>query len=259
MRYMRFVSAMVAGIVITGPLSAQTPASDPSVRLQQVLPAHVAEQVLATIAAARARALPAAALEQRALKFAAKGVAPEAIARSVSAHADRMERAKAALEAARGRRPAGEEVEGAAEVLSNGDFGAHVSQFARSAENDRPLAVAFFVLDALMDAGMPVDEAFARVSEKLEQGVGDADLERMPAHAAERRAAGRANRPANAGRPATGPGARPIGVPPGPPENVPVGPPATVPAGPPAGVPANPGAGARPTPPAGPPSGVPRP
>ena len=56
---------------------AQTPAKDPSARLREVLPADVAQRVLARIADARDHQLPAEALENRALKFAAKGVDPK--------------------------------------------------------------------------------------------------------------------------------------------------------------------------------------
>ena len=59
-----------AGLILVFAFSsaaAQTPAHDPSDRLREILPADVAERVLARIADARARALPAAALENRAL------------------------------------------------------------------------------------------------------------------------------------------------------------------------------------------------
>ena len=61
--------------------NAQIPAKDPSARLREVLPADVAQRVLARIADARAHQLPAEALENRALKFAAKGVDPRSIER----------------------------------------------------------------------------------------------------------------------------------------------------------------------------------
>ncbi|HEU4749321.1 MAG TPA: hypothetical protein VFS56_12530, partial [Gemmatimonadaceae bacterium] len=64
--------------------SAQTVSIDPATRLREVLPPEVAQRVLARIADARAGHLPAEALENRALKFAAKGVAPLDIERSVN-------------------------------------------------------------------------------------------------------------------------------------------------------------------------------
>src|SRR4026207_148256 len=80
-------SVVVAGlgVIAAGTLAAQTtaPAADPAGKLQAVLPADVAARVLAKIAEARARELPAAALENRALKFAARGVGPRGIEGSV--------------------------------------------------------------------------------------------------------------------------------------------------------------------------------
>ena len=82
MNRIRSFTALVLGIALSAQGSiAQTPARDPSARLKEVLPADVAQRVLARIAEARARQLPAEALENRALKFAAKGVDPNSIER----------------------------------------------------------------------------------------------------------------------------------------------------------------------------------
>src|SRR5829696_9602298 len=112
---MRYINgfAMLTMVALLGSANVavtQTPANDPSARLREVLPADVATRVLAVIAKARARDLPAEALENRALKFAAKGVRPDSIEKSVVDHEVRMERAKDALTKARGRRPADDEV-----------------------------------------------------------------------------------------------------------------------------------------------------
>src|SRR6266513_3058517 len=101
--------SLVATVLVAQASIAQTPARDPSARLKEVLPADVAQRVLARIAEARAHQLPAEALENRALKFAAKGVAPRNIERSVNEQAERMENARAALETGRQLIPAGEE------------------------------------------------------------------------------------------------------------------------------------------------------
>jgi hypothetical protein len=104
MRFVRTLAALIAATTLSSSaLAAQTPAHDPSARLKEVLPADVAERVLATIARARARELPAAALEHRALKFAAKGVAPTDIEKSVADQAERMEKAKVADGEGQGR------------------------------------------------------------------------------------------------------------------------------------------------------------
>ena len=97
---------LLATALVVQPSRAQIPAKDPSTRLGEVLPADVAQRVLARIADARARQLPAQALENRALKFAAKGVDPKDIERSVNEQAQRMESARSALSSGRGSTPA---------------------------------------------------------------------------------------------------------------------------------------------------------
>jgi hypothetical protein len=198
---------------------AQTPAKDPSSRLREVLPADVAERVLARIADARARQLPAEALENRALKFAAKGVAPTDIERSVSEQVERMGVARAALLAGRRSEPGADEIEAGAEAIRKGVDGAAVSTVARMAPSGRSLAVPLFVIGSLTDRGVAVSEALQRVMTRLQQRASDADLESLPgdlpAQAAGRERANEGSRGTSrrgvSGRPATaGP---PTGVP----------------------------------------------
>lgn len=244
MRFSRTLAALVVASALTvGTLNAQTPAEDPSARLKQVLPADVAERVLARIAEARARQLPAVALEQRALKFAARGVAPRDIEQSVNDHAARLASAKQAIEAGRAQRAAGEEVEAGAEALRMGVDGATVSALAKSAPSGRSLAVPLYVIGALVDRGLPASDALAQVRQRLAAQASDAELERLPAQAI----AGQAKRPAQTGRELADT-KRPGNAGRGAAGNVP------------AGVPANAGGGARPstpTPPVAPPGGRP--
>jgi hypothetical protein len=180
--------------------SAQTPARDPSARLREVLPADVAERILARIARARSRDLPATALEHRALKFAAKGVRPADIERSVAEHLERMERAKAALEKGRGTRASDDEIEAGAEVMRRGVDGSKVSELARTAPSGRSLAVPLFVIGSLVDRGLPSDSAHARVLARLTERASDADLERMQRDPPPQARGGNTNRPAETGR-----------------------------------------------------------
>ena len=80
------LAALAGGAPLAG---AQPSPTDASARLRAVLPPEVAERVLATIADARSRQLPADALAQRALKFAAKGVPPDRIAGAIDDQARR--------------------------------------------------------------------------------------------------------------------------------------------------------------------------
>jgi hypothetical protein len=235
-------AAALAALCAAAPLIAQTPsaaapaadrskAQDPAERLRAVLPADVAERVLATVAQARARQLPAQALEARALKFAMRGENPAAIERAVTEHSARLARSQTTLSTARGGRPSNDEVEAGAEALRQGVDGAAVSALAKSAPSGRSLAVPLYVLGQLAARGLPSDEALARVRERLAARASDAELEQLSAQAI----AGRANRPADIGRDVAqtrrpgnaGGGAGAAG-------------------GAPAGVPANVGAGARP-------------
>jgi hypothetical protein len=236
---MRHIGLCALGIMMllpaTVPLAAQTPARDPSARLREVLPAAVAERVLATIAAARGRDLPAAALEHRALKFAARGIDPAAIEQSVTEHAERLSSAKRALETARGRRADSDELEAGAEVLRKGLSGADLSELAKAAPSGRSLALPLYALGSLLDRGLPSDDAIRRVHERLAARAADADFQNMAAEP-DPAAAGQAHRPGLTGtdraatrRPATTPAGRGT-------------------AGPPANVPANAGKKARPIP-----------
>jgi hypothetical protein len=223
MRYLKLHTLLGAALLTASVLRAQTPAHDPSERLREVLPADVAAKVLATIADARTHNLPAQALEQRALKFAAKGVDPTLIPKSIEEQKDRMEKAKNALDDARGRKVSDDEIEAGAEALRQGVNGADVSELAKSAPSGRSLAVPLFVIGSLVDRGLPSDDALARVLARLQARASDAELEKIP----EGLGASHGNRPATAGRPAN-PG-RALGSSRG--------------GGPPAGVPANTGKG----------------
>ena len=78
---------IAATLMLASAASAQTP-KDPSARLRQVLPAKVADHVLATIADARSHSLPAKALEQQALRLANKGTKPAEVEKSIDESAE---------------------------------------------------------------------------------------------------------------------------------------------------------------------------
>lgn len=221
-----FALLLLATVLVAHGSSAQTPAKDPSTRLREVLPADVAQRVLARIADARARQLPAEALENRALKFAAKGVDPKDIERSVNEQAQRMDNARSALASGRGSKPAGDEIEAGAEAMRKGVDGASVTLLAKKAPAGRSLAVSLFVIGSLTDRGLSSGQALQRVLDRLTVRASDADLESMPGELPAQAAAGQANRPAATGRD-FGQSHAPTTT----------GRPAT--AGPPAGVPAN--------------------
>jgi hypothetical protein len=201
MNQIRSFAMLILAIALNAQGSiAQTPARDPSARLREVLPADVAQRVLARIAEARARQLPAEALENRALKFAAKGVDPKNIERSVNEQAARMETARAALASGRRSTPAGDEIEAGAEAMRKGVDGASVSLLAKSAPSGRSLAVPLFVIGSLTDRGLSSADALQRVLVRLRARASDTDLESMPGELPPQAVGGQANRPASTGR-----------------------------------------------------------
>lgn len=169
----RFPLAFIASVCVLSatPLAAQSPSAHVPERLRAVLPADVAERVLARIDQARAHQLPARALEHRALELAAKGVAPADLETGIARHANRLGAARAALVQGGRPQPTEEETEAAELVIRHG-AGSAISALAQSTPSGRSLAVPLFVLAGLMDRGLPSDQAIARVHAALaERGV----------------------------------------------------------------------------------------
>jgi hypothetical protein len=176
---MRVVMRAIPPLLWAVGAMAQASDADASARLRQMLPADVASRMFAVIGKARAAGLPADALENRALKFAVKGVDPRAIEKSVAEQAERMERVRDALQRARARKPAGDEIDAGAEAMRKGVDDVRVVAFAKDAPNDRSLAVPFYVIGSLLDRGLPSDSALARVEERLRAHASDRDIEKL--------------------------------------------------------------------------------
>ena len=232
---MRKFALLAALMALAAPLSGQSSTEDLTARLREVLPPEVAERVIATVADARSRGLPARALEQRALMLARKGTEPGAIARSVADHSRAMGEARAALARGRAGRPADDDVAAGAEALRKGVEGSQISALAKGAPSGRTLAVPLFVIGSLVDRGLPSDEALARVLERMSARATDAELSRIPEQGAAGRERGES---ARAGRP----GARPT-----PPTGVGRGAGGTARGGPPVNVPPTAGGRGRPS------------
>ncbi|MEP6549631.1 MAG: hypothetical protein ABJB95_00540 [Gemmatimonadales bacterium] len=213
---------IAATLLFTTAASAQK-ANDLSAQLRQVLPAKVADHVLGTIADARSHSLPAAALEQQALRLARNGTKPADVEKSIDKSAGDMKKAKAALENG-GRKPSSDEVIAGSKLVGRGVDGSKISEFAKTAPRDRSLAVPLYVTGSLMDRNLKSDVALARVHDRLMAKATDRQLTaEANATATEKRpttankegglahrptALGIANRPVAAARPATTPGKR---------------------------------------------------
>jgi hypothetical protein len=162
--------------------SAATTTSDgnsAATRLKKVLPRASAEHVIATIASARAKGLPASALENHALKYAAKHVAPKDIERAIRAESERMSKAGELLVAADRRDPSGAEIEAGAELLGHDADTAAVGTLARSAPANRQLDVPLRVSAELIADNVTPHDALARVQDRLRSGATDAQLEHL--------------------------------------------------------------------------------
>jgi hypothetical protein len=183
---------IAATLIFASAASAQK-AHDPSSQLRQVLPAKVADHVLATIADARSHSLPAQALEQQALRLTRKGAKPADVEKSIDESADNMKKAKAALENG-GRKPTNDEVVAGSKLIGRGVDGSKVSNFAKTAPHNRSLAVPLYVTASLMNRGLKSDAALERVHTRLMQKATDRQL------TAEANATASENRPATANK-----------------------------------------------------------
>jgi hypothetical protein len=200
---------LLAAALTNRPMLAQVPTHDPSQRLRAVLPADVADRVLATIADARARELPAVALEHRALELAAKGAPAKDIENDIKRRTSSFGEAQAALRRGGRTRPAADETEAAASAMSKGVHGSAVSDMAKRASSGRSLAVPLLVVSSLIDRGLPSDQALAQVWTDLEARASDEQIERRAGRASTER--GQGARPVNP--PLSTPGGGRIAVP----------------------------------------------
>lgn len=167
-------TALVTALAILLP-AALTAQQDPIERLQEVLPPQVAEQVLQQIEAAQARELPARAMANLALEGVAKGRSAEEVLAALQTLVGEMGRAQQALQNA-GRPTAEGDVEAATAAMRMGVDGEAVSALARSQPSGRSMAVPLLVLGGLTERGLPSDEALLAVRDRLEAGLGDAEL-----------------------------------------------------------------------------------
>jgi hypothetical protein len=204
---------------------ARSHAYDPSARLAEAIrDESVRQHVLAVIAQARSRGLPAQALERTALKGAARNVPESEIQRAVVAQAERLERVQRALAQVPNRRSSDDEIEAGAEAVRNGVDVSELVDLATRAPSGRSLAVPMHVLGSLVARDLPPKEALAAVLAKLVARAPDGEIAQLPDQVASRPV----GRPELTGRDLAGtkrPGSA---------------------GAPPAGVPANGGAGVRP-------------
>jgi hypothetical protein len=209
-------TAFVLSLLLVAPGWANAQ-QDPVQRLAEVLPPDKAEQIIAIVTTARAHGLPGQAVALRALEALAKGRNAEEAGAAARAFAGELSAAQGALRAG-GRDPQAAEIEAGATAMAMGVDGKAVSELARSAPSGRSLDVPLLVIGALVERGLPADQALAAVLARLEARASNADLASLPGEAGRLIAAG--HRPAEVGR-ALGATRSGIAIPQGPPASVP--------------------------------------
>jgi hypothetical protein len=190
---------IAATLLLPGFLGAQELRSAATVRLSGSLGEETAARVQTLVHVARTRELPHEILELLALELAAKHVPSAIVVRRVEERLELLERSHAALQRGRTERPSHGETAGAAQVMERGVSPSAIEDLARSAPSGRSLSVPLLVLAELMDAGLPRDEAIARVRAGLSSRATDDELRRL-VRSRERESAGPPGRVAS-GRP----------------------------------------------------------
>jgi hypothetical protein len=236
---MRLTTLVSTMILVPGLLAAQ--AQDPVERLRQVLPADVADQVIAIVSDATSRGLPGDAVAERALEASAKGRSGAEVSAAARSYATQLDSGRDALRSG-GHTPDGSEIESAAGAMKAGVDGKAISELAKSAPLGRSLTVPIAVLTALLNRGLPSDAALQAVHDRLVAKAADRELLDMPGAAGRLIAEG--HRPADVGRELGASRGASGQAPGGPPVSRPSqGPPSSVPSnnGKATGRPANPG------------------
>jgi hypothetical protein len=168
----RKIHILLLMLLLPAGLAAQ---QDPTERLSEVLPADVAEQVIAVVESARNQALPDQAVANLALEGVAKGRSGEEVLDAVETLVADLGVAQAAIQAA-GRAPETGEVEAATAAMRMGVDREAISELAQSQPSGRSLAVPMLVLGSLTEQGMPPDQALAQVNARLGERADDAAL-----------------------------------------------------------------------------------
>lgn len=167
-----FIRILAVAVTLPASVAAQ---QDPVVRLQEVLPPDLAEQVVARVESARAMELPAPAVANMALEGVAKGRSAEEVLAAVDRLVSDMGLAREALRAD-GRQVAPGEIEAATAALRMGIDGSAISELARSGPAGRSLAVPLLVMGGLAQRGLPSDQALRAVAARLAARAPDAEL-----------------------------------------------------------------------------------
>jgi hypothetical protein len=182
-------------LAIGAPIGDADGQGSASARIKKLLPQATAQRVLASVASARERGLPANTLENRALKFAARGVKSSDIDDAIAADAEAMGKAQKLLIAAGRKEPTGEEIDAAAQLLGEGADSASIASLAKFAGAGRAVGVPLRVSAELAATAASPRETIARVEDRVRGGATDAELEQMLTEPASTKAVASSSKP----------------------------------------------------------------
>lgn len=163
-------------IIVPTSLVAQT---DPIEHLKSVLPPDVAAKVIPIVQNAMDQGLPGNAVANVALQGVAMGRSGAQVRAAAEAMVATLRAAHDALTAG-GRTPTSEETQAGAIAMKEGVDGSTVSALASSAPSGRSLAVPLAVLGALVNRGIPADNALQAVQRRLQAHSSDQQLAQLP-------------------------------------------------------------------------------
>ncbi len=154
-------------------------AQEPVERLREVLPGAVGDQVVALVEDAMSRGLPGGAVANLALEGVAKGRTGEEVLAAAQLFVSQLQAARIALETT-GRSPGEDEIAAAGHTMALGVDGDAVSALAASAPSGRSLVVPLALVGALVNRGLPSDQALTAVLLRLEARASDVELSGLP-------------------------------------------------------------------------------
>jgi hypothetical protein len=143
-------------------------------RIRQVYPVGAVVEIEGILAEAEAQGVPTDPLIAKALEGAAKGVPADRVVAALSAYRERLGESRSLIGSGRGAA----EVVAGADALRRGVPGQTMRSLAGEHEGD--LAVPLVVLGDLMDAGVPVDNAYMVVQNALQHRHGPEEMLAIP-------------------------------------------------------------------------------
>jgi hypothetical protein len=153
------------------------------VEVQAGFSAEARARIEATLAAAREKNLPPEPIQNRIDEGRAKGASEAAITAAAERTEARMEAVQRAMVRAGREEPRPQEIERGEQAMARGATEAQIEALVGSAPSERSLVVAFDVLSQLEARGVPVDQALAVISAKLEARASDEAIAGLAASA----------------------------------------------------------------------------